>query len=50
MRPFKPYKELAPVSQALDGDSHALALPQIARSGDVIRVITGKPGGQFPDN
>lgn len=39
MRPFKPYIALAPVSQALDGNSHALTLPQIARSGDVIRVV-----------
>lgn len=39
MRPFKPYIALAPVSQALDGNSHALTLPQIARSGDVVRVL-----------
>lgn len=38
MNSFKPYK-ITPVSQALDGSNHALALPQTARSGDVIRVV-----------
>lgn len=38
MKSFKPY-QFAPVSQALDGNSHALALPFPARSDDVIRVV-----------
>lgn len=35
--PFKPYN-LATKSQALDGNSNRVELPQMARSGDVIRV------------
>lgn len=38
MKAFKPY-QYAPVSQALDGSSHALALPIPSRSNDVIRVV-----------
>lgn len=38
MNSFKPYK-LPTVSQVLDGSSRALALPQPARSGDVIKVV-----------
>lgn len=35
---FKPYYS-ATLSQALDGNSNRVALPQPARSGDVIRVV-----------
>lgn len=36
--PFKPYSEYNTLSQALDGNSNRVTLPQMARSGDVIRV------------
>ena len=35
---FKPYK-LATKSQVLDGNSNRVELPQVARSGDKIRVV-----------
>lgn len=38
MNSFKPYK-ISTKNQALDGNSHAIALPQVARSGDVIKVV-----------
>ena len=39
MNNFKPYIAYAPLSQELDGSSHALALPQQARSGDAVRIV-----------
>lgn len=38
MSAFKPYPEYSATNQALDGSSHAIALPRPARSGDSIYV------------
>lgn len=39
MNSFKPYRSLAPQAITLDGSTQIAALPQMARSGDTVRIV-----------